>query len=520
MAWKELQSPNNVEDMFCSHVSDTNDFRYYDDKVERMYQHSSDAKRPASRLTPAQAEEVRLAASVAESVPPKSLLRHPPRKFQAKFFDQGTEPSSITQIPPKSKPENNGPIEEKYVVGRAQNKNLQQLRPPAWDVTFRYAVHGAKDILACPDKQGLNSSKNWAPSNECNMDIPGGIAARVELKEMLEQNQKVNASKKQTNWTYAHGEAVSPKTWTTTLGDQMTFKSRLRTPKKHVLEAGELREASWSVQERNMVHLGKYDHSLVGLRRPRGNRTPARPAVSSHRISATATRSSARSPAAAGSLSAGWSKVTSGVGAFSSSPATGRRTRNAWSGSSANASSSACNSNSRDVSSGGGVVFRMHRATTHAGAAEAGGEDPSAAASSRARRTVSRDPPRSEGNGREGRDEEDGKRGRKTASGAKNERIRCTCAGATRRFRPFCRARGGVRIRHEMIARGTGNRVALRAHPFPGSARSVFPSPPRTSDCGTGTSAASGRGSGGAGQRRTRSGGARGGSCPAGLLSP
>ena len=268
LAWKELQSPNNVEDMFCSHVSDTNDFRYYDNKVERMYQHSSDAKQPATRLTPAQAEEVRLAASVAESVPPKSLLRHPPRKFQAKFFDQGTEPSSITQIPPKSKPGNNGSNEEKYVVGRAQNKNLQQLRPPAWDVTFRYAAHGAKDILACPDKQGLNSSKHWAPSNECNMDIPGGIAARVELKEMLEQNQKVNASKKQTNWTYAHGEAVSPKTWTTTLGDQMTFKSRLRTPKRHVLEAGELREASWSVQERNMVHLGKYDHSLVGLRRP------------------------------------------------------------------------------------------------------------------------------------------------------------------------------------------------------------------------------------------------------------
>ena len=124
LAWKELQSPNNVEDMFCSHVSDTNDFRYYDDKVERMYQHSSDAKRPASRLTPAQAEAERLEASVAEGLPPKSLLRHPPRKFQAKFFDQATEPPSNTQIPPKSKPGNNGSNEEKYVVGRAQNKNL------------------------------------------------------------------------------------------------------------------------------------------------------------------------------------------------------------------------------------------------------------------------------------------------------------------------------------------------------------------------------------------------------------
>ena len=167
------------------------------------------------------------------------------------------------------------------------------------------------------------------------------------------------------------------------------------------------------------------------------------------------------------------------MGAFSSSPATGRRTRNAWSGSSANASSSAFFSFSGDVSSGGGVVFRTHRATTHAGAAEAGGEDPNAAASSRARRTVSRDPPRSEGNGREGTDEEDGKRGRKTASGAKNERIRCTCAGATRRIRPFCPHAVGVgRIRHEMIARGDGEPRRASRVPVPwfGSLRLPFSS--------------------------------------------
>ena len=182
----------------------------------------------------------------------------PGQKYRARYFDQ---PKIEVQRMPRSR----------KIKNDSSIKPLEPLRPPAWDVAHRYQVRPAdmNTKLSHADEDGANLTCCWQASNDCNKDIPGGVAARQSLKKQLEQNQKVNASKRQTNWSYAHGGFESnPIDWSSTMQDQMLFKSRVRTPKKHPTEVQELREPPWSVAERHQVHLGKYDHRLVGLRRP------------------------------------------------------------------------------------------------------------------------------------------------------------------------------------------------------------------------------------------------------------
>jgi hypothetical protein len=155
--------------------------------------------------------------------------------------------------------------------GKKSGGALLELRPPSWEVASRYQLRPADMLkkLSHIDPEGLNQPAMWGSTNGCNQDIPGGAEARAELKETLAVNQKMNASKRVTNWSYAHsGNELDPVDWTSTTRQQMLQIPRLRTPKKHFSSIQELREPPWSVAERHQVHLMKYDHRLVGLRRP------------------------------------------------------------------------------------------------------------------------------------------------------------------------------------------------------------------------------------------------------------
>jgi len=239
----EIRSPNNVEDAFTN-------FGYYQHRTPR-----------ASPGAPASPDPSQLDRLNSQPGSPGS-----PSVFDDRW----------TASPPQSKdmsknfvkpPNKRSPPKPRAV---AAAKPIQ-LRPPAWDVTWRHEVRKADMLtkLAHTDPEGQNLPSAWDTTNQCNKDIPGGEAARAELKETLALNQKMNASKRLTNWSYAHGgNELEPVDWRSTAQDQMHFRSRLRTPKKHVIENSELRTPPWSVAERHEVHLMKYDHRLVGLRRP------------------------------------------------------------------------------------------------------------------------------------------------------------------------------------------------------------------------------------------------------------
>jgi hypothetical protein len=191
----------------------------------------------------------------------KEKMPSPPRgqKFEAKYHDKAKSSPTKSELAPL-----------RHASMRV--KTAADLRPPAWDVAWRYQIRPADMLtkLSHLDYDGLNQPSGWDSTNDCNKDLPGGTAARQELKETLALNQKMNASKRLTNWTYAHGgNELNPDMWSSTTQDQMLKRPRMRTPNKHLPStAEELRPPPWSVAERHKVHLMKYDHRLVGLRKP------------------------------------------------------------------------------------------------------------------------------------------------------------------------------------------------------------------------------------------------------------
>ena len=224
----ELRSPTNVADAATN-------FGYYKVRIPQVTPGSSPG------------------TNKSETAPGSrgSINPYPGEKFAANYHDQPKRGMSQGLKKPRA--------------------TVAHLRPPAWDVSHRYQARPADMLtkLSHVDVEGLNSPSAWDSSNGCNKDIPGGEAARMELKETLALNQKMNASKRLTNWSYAHGgEELNPGDWASTTTDQMLNKQRIRTPKKSSRDVHELRDAPWSVAERHAVHLQKYDHRLVGLRRP------------------------------------------------------------------------------------------------------------------------------------------------------------------------------------------------------------------------------------------------------------
>jgi len=228
----ELRSPTNAEDAY---------FSYYEPKVPSTLPARDGLSSP--RATEGQKER--------------------PNKFQAHVRDS-----------PKSKRPYMGTRHEVKGLSMSMKAapQLIQLRPPAWDVAMRYQIRPVDMLtkLSHTDLDGLNSPTGWDSSNGCNKDVPGGEEARALLKETLALNQKMNASKRGTNWTYAHGgNELEPIDWSSSTQDQQHNRTRLRTPKKTLpLDTHQLREAPWAVAERHQVHLQKYNHRLVGLRRP------------------------------------------------------------------------------------------------------------------------------------------------------------------------------------------------------------------------------------------------------------
>lgn len=101
----------------------------------------------------------------------------------------------------------------------------------------------------------------WSSTNLCNKDLPER-APPAKLDE--EHDPRLRPV-----WTFQRPDCdYMPHDWQTTSRGQQLFKPRQRTPSKVPKGHKGLRIAPWSVRERHMVHLQKYDHKLVGLRRP------------------------------------------------------------------------------------------------------------------------------------------------------------------------------------------------------------------------------------------------------------
>ena len=247
----ELRSPNNVEDAFTN-------YGYY---VQRS---------PSSSPKPG-------AKPGAQSPRPGAVMKQVAQDSEIAIFTAGQPPETGASPPQKAVANQDRKPASKQLSGSTNQPRVKaaampvHMRPPAWDVAWRHEVRAADMLtkLAQSDPDGLNQPSGWDSTNQCNKDIPGGPGTRAELKETLAMNQKMNASKRQTNWSYAHGgNELEPIDWRSSTQDQMLFRERLRTPKKHAVDHSELRTPPWSVAERHEVHLMKYNHRLVGLRRP------------------------------------------------------------------------------------------------------------------------------------------------------------------------------------------------------------------------------------------------------------
>lgn len=231
----EISSPTNVVDALTNYA-------YYAPQAKRSSPsatNANDAQKAPDRI--------------------KENTPSPPRghKSEANYHDKSAKTPTRPELAP---------------LRHVKTRVIAGLRPPAWDVTMRYQIRPCDMLkkLSHLDPDGLNQPSGWDSTNDCNKDLPGGDAARAELKETLAINQKLNASKRLTNWTYAHGgNELNPDGWSSTTQDQMLKRPRMRTPNKLLTAtADELRPPPWSVAERHKVHLMRYDHRLVGLRKP------------------------------------------------------------------------------------------------------------------------------------------------------------------------------------------------------------------------------------------------------------